>query len=151
MGYLERLRAINEENTHQAGTDKTDENHLVSLGSSPLAHENIIFSLWWLLHFPEREPVQVWTAPPASHAEILERHPAAIAAEPCAPPLSKAEKCMEADDVGAITEWVEAVGGDADDLAIVLRQCDEDVEARVYYIREAGATADKYEPIGQGA
>ena len=28
------------------------------------------------------EPREVWTSPPATHAEILERHPDAIAAEP---------------------------------------------------------------------
>jgi len=39
-------------------------------------------SRWWLLHYPDREPVEVASFPPATHAEILERHPEAIAAEP---------------------------------------------------------------------
>jgi len=41
-----------------------------------------IASRWWRLHYPDREPLEVATFPPASHAEILERHPEAIAAEP---------------------------------------------------------------------
>jgi hypothetical protein len=39
-------------------------------------------SRWWLVHYPDREPVEVACFPPATHAEILERHPDAIAAEP---------------------------------------------------------------------
>lgn len=39
-------------------------------------------SCWWLIHFPDREPVEVASFPPATHADILERHPEAVAAEP---------------------------------------------------------------------
>lgn len=39
-------------------------------------------SRWWLIHYPDGAPVEVWTSPPATHVEILERHPKAIAAEP---------------------------------------------------------------------
>ena len=37
---------------------------------------------WWLIHYLDGAPVEIWTSPPATHAEILERHPDAIAAEP---------------------------------------------------------------------
>ncbi|MBK6744289.1 MAG: hypothetical protein IPG66_15515 [Hydrogenophilales bacterium] len=39
-------------------------------------------SRWWLVHYLDGAPVEVWTSPPATHADILERHPEAIAAEP---------------------------------------------------------------------
>lgn len=39
-------------------------------------------SRWWLLHYSDREPVEVASFPDATHAEILERHKGAIAAEP---------------------------------------------------------------------
>lgn len=39
-------------------------------------------SRWWLIHYPDRNPVETASFPPATHAEILERHPEAIAAEP---------------------------------------------------------------------
>jgi hypothetical protein len=37
---------------------------------------------WWLVHYPDREPVQVACFPDATLAEIMERRPDAIAAEP---------------------------------------------------------------------
>lgn len=36
----------------------------------------------WLLHFADREPMEVYCNPDATHAEILERYPEALAAEP---------------------------------------------------------------------
>lgn len=42
-------------------------------------------SRWWLIHFPDREPLELACFPPATHAEILEHHPVAIAAEPFTP------------------------------------------------------------------
>lgn len=42
-------------------------------------------SRWWLIHYPDRDPVEVTCCPEATHADILERHPDAIAAEPFTP------------------------------------------------------------------
>lgn len=36
----------------------------------------------WLIHFADRDPVQSYCTPPATHTEILASHPDAIAAEP---------------------------------------------------------------------
>lgn len=36
----------------------------------------------WLLHYPDREPVEVWFAPAADHAEAMVAYPDAVAAEP---------------------------------------------------------------------
>jgi len=47
-----------------------------------LTADPALVSRWWLVHFTDREPVQVWTSPPATQAEILERRPDAVAAEP---------------------------------------------------------------------
>ena len=41
-------------------------------------------STWWLVHFLDGAPGEVRTQAPATHTEILERHPEAIAAEPFA-------------------------------------------------------------------
>ena len=50
----------------------------------------------WLLHFADREPLEVYCNPDATHAEILERYPGALAAEPIPEPpkpvLSPSEK-----------------------------------------------------------
>jgi hypothetical protein len=47
-------------------------------------------SRWWLIHFPDRDPVEVSCTPPATHAEILEWHPDAVAAEPFTPTARQA-------------------------------------------------------------
>lgn len=84
--YLARLRQENEKQTRPDGTAQTEKTGLRSLCSSPKAQKNSLFSddasRLWLLHYPDREPVETWTDPPATHADILERHPEAIAAEP---------------------------------------------------------------------
>ena len=36
----------------------------------------------WLLHYADREPLEVWFAPAADHAEALVGYPDAVAAEP---------------------------------------------------------------------
>ena len=36
----------------------------------------------WLIHFADREPVEVWFAPAADHGEVPAAHPGAVAAEP---------------------------------------------------------------------
>ena len=46
------------------------------------AGETATASRWWLIHYPDRDPLEVACYPDATHAEILERHPDAVAAEP---------------------------------------------------------------------
>ena len=53
----------------------------VSVANSPQAR-TATASRWWLLHYPDRQPTEFWSSPPATHAEIMEWHPEAIAAEP---------------------------------------------------------------------
>lgn len=36
----------------------------------------------WLIHFADRDPLEVWTGPPATHDQILADYPNAVAAEP---------------------------------------------------------------------
>jgi len=48
--------------------------------ANPPEEKTATASRWWLVHYPDREPGEVWTDPPATHAEILERHTDAIAA-----------------------------------------------------------------------
>jgi hypothetical protein len=46
---------------------------------------SMVTSRLWLIHYTDRNPLEVACSPPATHAEILARHPDAIAAEPLAP------------------------------------------------------------------
>jgi len=43
---------------------------------------NAVTSWGWLLHFADREPLEVYCNPDATHAGILDRYPDALAAEP---------------------------------------------------------------------
>jgi hypothetical protein len=58
-------------------------------------------SRWWVLHYPDRDPVEVSCTPAATHAEILERHPDAIAAEPVIPTTRQSLAPMSSDEEAA--------------------------------------------------
>lgn len=61
-----------------------------------LTPSTMIRSTAWLLHCADRNPLEVWTAPPATHMEVLEPYPEAITAEPI-----QASQCDNgAEDVG---------------------------------------------------
>lgn len=101
MGYLDRLKGMNSGKVPTMGTAKTaisPPSPLQELQKAPSysfcsSHgarfqkmtpisDSGITCRWWLIHYPNREPVEVASFPPATHADILERHPEAIAAEP---------------------------------------------------------------------
>jgi hypothetical protein len=80
--------------------------------ANPPETKTALASRWWLVHFLDGAPVEVWTDPPATHAEILERHPDAIAAEPLhqdAPePARACSTCSRASYRGACGKPVDA-------------------------------------------
>jgi len=54
-------------------------------------------SAWWLLHYPDREPPQLVSTPPATLAQILKQHPEALAAEPFEWPHPEPDLTRQAD------------------------------------------------------
>jgi hypothetical protein len=50
--------------------------------AAPRDSKTNVSSGWWQLHFVDDDPREIWTDPAARYAEIMERHPDAIAAEP---------------------------------------------------------------------
>ena len=79
----------------------------------------------WMLHFADREPLEVYCNPDATHAEILERYPDALAAEPIpgrighqATPEQEAELRALVAAVGAAYDFTEAEHAEA--LAVAL-------------------------------
>jgi len=50
-----------------------------------------VTSWGWLMHFADREPLEVYCNPDATHAGILERYPDALAAEPIPERITPAE------------------------------------------------------------
>ena len=47
-----------------------------------------IISNWWLMHFIDREPIEVAIWPPCNHAGAIQSYPNAIAAEPLPSPIT---------------------------------------------------------------
>jgi hypothetical protein len=47
----------------------------------------------WLVHFTDREPLEVCFSPEATHGEVLDFYPAAVAAEPLDEGISRLARC----------------------------------------------------------
>lgn len=92
----------------------------------------------WLLHFPDRDPVAVTRYPETTHAEILERYPDAIAAEPFTPIIRRPSAPITFDEESAIRSWLAKIDEtDPEIIAEVLRRCQSDADARDYFTERA--------------
>lgn len=95
-------------------------------------------SRWWLIHYPDRDPVEVACCPEATHAEILERHPDAIAAEPFTPTIRQPSAPMAASEETAILAWLALIEEtDPATIAEVIGQCQRDADVRDYFTGRA--------------
>jgi len=103
-------------------------------------------SRWWLIHYPERDPVEVACCPEATHTEMLERHPDAVAVEPFTPTIRQPSAPMIADEEQAIRAWLELIEEtDPATIAEVIGQCQRDADARDYFAGRAAAELPKPE------
>ena len=50
--------------------------------------ESELISNWWLMHFVDRDPVEVAICPPCNQAGAFESYPNAIAVEPLPSPIT---------------------------------------------------------------
>lgn len=88
MGYLDRLKDMDSEKCLPSPLQELQKVHSCSFCSTHEARSQETHPepggpcRWWLLHFPDREPLEVACFPPSTHAEILSRYPDAVAAEP---------------------------------------------------------------------
>ena len=97
-------------------------------------------SRWWLIHYPDRDPVEVACCPKATHADILERHPDAVAAEPFTPTIRQPSAPLTASDETAIRAWLALIEEtDPATIAEVIGQCQRDADARDYFTGRAAA------------
>ena len=95
-------------------------------------------SRWWLVHFIDRDPLEVAYWPEVTHAEILERHPDAVAAEPFTPTIRQPSPPMTADQETTIRAWLALIEEtDQATIAEVIGQCQQDAEARDYFTGRA--------------
>ena len=69
----------------------------------------------WLIHFLDREPLEVWFSPAADHDEALAGYPDAVAAEPVPERTdTRTASVIERDELLALVEAVYAGDTDAD-------------------------------------
>ncbi|MDI6745973.1 MAG: hypothetical protein QMD17_02400 [Rhodocyclaceae bacterium] len=105
-------------------------------------------SRWWLIHYPDRDPLEVACCPEATHADILERHPDAVAAEPFTPTIRQASAPLTASEETAIRAWLALIEEtDPATIAEVIGQCQRDADARDYFTGRAAAELRKPDPF----
>ncbi|GHU18693.1 hypothetical protein FACS189475_04590 [Betaproteobacteria bacterium] len=95
-------------------------------------------SFRWLLHFADRDPLEV-SITPAATTEVLAQYPAAVAAEPFTPAARAPADTLSASDERTILAWLTAIGeSDATISGLVLDECRADPQARDYFLGRAG-------------
>lgn len=104
-------------------------------------------SRWWLIHYPDRDPVEVACCPEATHAKILEWYPDAIAAEPFTPSIRQPSAPLTVSEETAIRAWLVLIKEtDPATIAEVIGQCQRDADARDYFTGRA-AVLPKPDPF----
>jgi hypothetical protein len=101
----------------------------------PWAANTAIAFRQWLIHYPDRDPVELVCCPEATRAEALLLHPGAIAAEPFTPTIPRPAAPLTASEETVIRAWLGLID-ETDPLIIseVIDQCQRDADARNYFI-----------------
>jgi hypothetical protein len=95
-------------------------------------------STWWLIHYADRDPVEMSCSPPATHAEVMDGHPAALAAEPFEPTPRTTGAPMTSSEERAVRAWLARIEeSDQATIDAVLNVCRADPDALAYYLRRA--------------
>ena len=104
---------------------------------------------WWLVHFRDRNPVEVACYPEATRTEILEKYPDAVAAKPFTPTIRQPSAPMTTEEEAAIRAWLALIKEtDPATITEVMGRCQRDVDARDYFTRRG---ADSLQKIGISA
>lgn len=95
-----------------------------------------------MLHFSGRNSLEVALSPPATHAEVLEAYPDALAAEPIEPGRRQPDARLPGHQEAAILAWLAQIG-ESDQTIIddLLTLCMHDADARQYFPGRAGECA----------
>jgi hypothetical protein len=94
----------------------------------------------WLVHYSNRDSVEVACSPEASRAEIMKWHPDAVAAEPFTPTMRQPSAPLTANEEAAIRAWLALIDEtDPAMIAEVMGQCQRDGDAREYFLGRAAA------------
>ncbi|GHU03557.1 hypothetical protein FACS1894158_02220 [Betaproteobacteria bacterium] len=100
-----------------------------------IVDSNDVTACRWLIHFADRDSLEVSITPAATHAEVLAQYPAAVAAEPFTPAARAPADTLSAADERSIREWLSSIGeSDMSICDVVLDQSRHDVAARDYFL-----------------
>ena len=99
-----------------------------------------VTSWGWLLHFADREPLEVYCNPDATHAEILKRYADALAAEPIPERVALDYEIVWPDEVETVSSF--------DDDRRTCTQCANLIARRCQAAKRGEIVAGRdYEPI----
>jgi hypothetical protein len=94
----------------------------------------------WLIHFPDREPMEVTFSPELGKSEVLKLYPDAVAAEPFDPPISSPHDPLTADEEAIIRSWIASIGEtDPNTIEEAVDGCRNNSDARKYFLRLSNA------------
>ena len=93
----------------------------------------------WRLYFHGLPAVEYVCCPPATLAEMLDRHSLATHAEPFDPVIRRPDAPLSDDETEAIRRYCMAEDCQADEVDNILTQCQNDADARLYFIDAATA------------
>jgi hypothetical protein len=95
-------------------------------------------SRWWLIRYPDRDPVEVCCFPDATRAEVLAGRHGATEAEPFEPAITPPAAPLTASEEAAIRAWLALIGEtDPATIAEVIDRCQRDAGTRSYFLRAA--------------
>ena len=101
----------------------------------------------WLIHNPDRDPLEVLCTPPATHAEILEWYPDATV-EPFTLAIRQTSASLTAEEETAIRAWLALIEEtNPVTIAEVIGQCQREADARDYFTGRAVAELPKHAPF----
>jgi hypothetical protein len=104
-------------------------------------------SRWWLIHYPNREPLRVASAPPTTYTEIRKQYPNALGLEPFTPSIRQPSAQLSANEETLIRAWLALIEEpDPATIAEVIGQCQRDADAREYFTARAAAELPKPDP-----
>ncbi len=98
--------------------------------------DTAITSRWWLIHYLDRDPLEVACCTAETHPKILEWHPDAVAAQPFTQNIRQPSAPMTAREVTDPTTIAEMIG-----------RCRRDADSRDYFTGRAAAELPKPDPF----
>lgn len=144
MGYLEKLKNLpNVQDDEPKEPNKPQSVGFLGFLGSPYPILKKIHAAearqFWLLHFADRNPLEVAFTPAARHVEVLASYPSALAAEPIDPGRRQPGTPLAGDQEAEIRSWLVAIGEtDQATIAEALTGCRQDEDVRRYFLGRAG-------------